>query len=666
MTPEQHSHLMEHFDAACDLDASGQTAYLAQLAEQNRELAQELAGMLHHDRVLPRTVRTWGAAVGNLSASGEISGASAGNLADTGETHPLDGLPDLEVVAALGEGGMGRVFLARQRSLDREVAVKVLKPEAASARHTDGLLAEAVLAGSLEHPNIVPVHMLLRDGQGLPALVMKRVEGVSWTQLLHQPEHPAWASLLQDGGDRLAAHLSILGGICHALSYAHSRGVIHRDVKPDNVMVGAFGEVYLVDWGIAARFGTLLSQSKPTGGGQEPRYVVGTPGYQAPEMVDEAAGPQDARTDVYLLGATLHYVLTGAPRHAGATILDRLLTARESRPVAYGPEIPEELAALCNRATSAKPAERPATAKAFREAITDYLHHRAAAALGEAAWASLKQLRTLLTAAAPVELRQLHALMTECQFGFHQSLHAWPGNPRSRLGLREYLITMVGYEVGQGNLTRAEALLAQLEDPPPELAEQVSALRERTRQRDERDARLRALEQAQDWRLGARQRVIFFLCTIGLLGAIWRIAVYAQRAAPDTIAPLSLAGYAAVAFAGIGLLVALFRQHLFITTVTRQLVLGVLCTIGSMCVSRALLALPAPSTAEAVSADQMLAAATAAVGGVMLARWIWWLVPIFLFGALYSRLVPTQAGGMFVVCATVACLLGLSMLRSGR
>lgn len=664
MTPEQHARLMEHFDAACDLDAADQTAYLAQLAEQNRELAQALAGMLHHDRVLPRTVRTWGAALGNLSASGGISAASAGQGTGTGETHPLDGLPDLEVVATLGEGGMGRVFLARQRSLDRDVAVKVLKPEAALARRTAGLLAEAVLAGSLEHPNIVPVHMLLQDGQGLPALVMKRVEGVSWTQLLREPEHPAWASLLQDGGDRLAAHLSILGGICHALSYAHSRGVIHRDVKPDNVMVGAFGEVYLVDWGIAARLGTALSASKS--GEMEPRYVVGTPGYQAPEMVHDASGPQDERTDVYLLGATLHHVLTGAPRHQGKTILDLLLAARESRPVSYGAEIPEELAALCNRATNADPSLRPASAKAFREAITDYLHHRAAAALGDAAWARLKQLRTLLAGAGSVESRRLHALMTECQFGFHQSLHTWPGNPRSRLGLREYLITMVGYEVGQGNLTRAEALHAQLEDPPIELTEQVRDLREHARQRDARDARLRALDQAQDWRLGARQRVIFFLCTIGLLGAIWRIAVYSQRAAPDTISPLRLAEYAAVALAGIGILVAIFRRHLFITTVTRQLVLGVLCTIGSMCVSRALLALPAPSTAAAVSADQMLAAATAAIGGLMLARWIFWLVPIFLFGALYSRLVPTQAGGMFVVCATVACLLGLSMLRSRR
>ena len=313
-----------------------------------------------------------------------------------------------------------------------------------------------------------------------------------------------------------------------------------------------------------------------------------------------------------------------------------------------------------------KPEDYERGMRLFREAITDYLHHRAAADLGEAAWNGLHQLRTLLAAAEAAEPRRLHELMTESQFGFHQSLRAWPGNPRARMGLREYLITVVGYEARQGNLSRADALLAQLEDPPPELTAQVSALRERTSQRDARDARLRALEQAQDWRLGARQRVIFFLCTIGFLAAMWRIAVYAQRAAPDTIAPLSLAGYAAVALAGTGMLVALFRRHLFITRVTRQLVLGVLCTIGGMCLSRALLALPAPSTAAAVSADQMLAAATAAVGGVMLARWIWWLVPIFLFGALYSRLVPTQAGGMFVLCATASCLLGLSMLRSRR
>jgi len=103
---------------------------------------------------------------------------------------------DLEAREVLGEGGMGRVLLARQRSLAREVAVKVIKPEARTAPVIDALVTEAVLTGALEHPNIIPVHALGRDAEGQPLLVMKRIEGVSWRAVLRDPEHPAWQRLM--------------------------------------------------------------------------------------------------------------------------------------------------------------------------------------------------------------------------------------------------------------------------------------------------------------------------------------------------------------------------------------------------------------------------------------------------------------------------------------
>src|SRR5262249_35011988 len=151
---------------------------------------------------------------------------------------------------------------------------------------------------------------------------MKHVEGVSWRDLLRDGAHPAWAKVGAPGEDRLVSHLQILMQVCNAVEFAHRRGLIHRDIKPANVMVGEFGEVYLLDWGIAARTGILAEASSHLGeSGAEPTpRMLGTPAYMAPEMLSRKVGPIDERTDVYLLGATLHEVLTGRPRHVGSTL----------------------------------------------------------------------------------------------------------------------------------------------------------------------------------------------------------------------------------------------------------------------------------------------------------------------------------------------------------
>src|SRR5204863_2462534 len=136
----------------------------------------------------------------------------------------------------LGEGGMGTVDRALQRSLGREVAIKRVRDRRAGDGAVRALLAEARVAGSLEHPNVVPIHALGRDAGGDPALVMKRVEGVSWSALIHDPAHPRWSDLPRD---RLRWHLETLMQVCNAIELAHSRGIIHRDLKPNNVMIGS-------------------------------------------------------------------------------------------------------------------------------------------------------------------------------------------------------------------------------------------------------------------------------------------------------------------------------------------------------------------------------------------------------------------------------------------
>ena len=169
---------------------------------------------------------------------------------------------DFEVTGVLGEGGMGRVLLARQRSLRRDVAIKVIKAEVQHPEVIEALLAEAVVTGSLEHPRIVPVHALGRDSEGQPVLAMKRIEGVSWRDMTRDSDDPRWASIAPESEDRLDVHLEIFMAACNAVHFAHSRGIVHRDIKLDNVMIGGFGEVYVVDWGIATKAASPGEESR--------------------------------------------------------------------------------------------------------------------------------------------------------------------------------------------------------------------------------------------------------------------------------------------------------------------------------------------------------------------------------------------------------------------
>ena len=167
-------------------------------------------------------------------------------LAPDGETASPEGGETLALHELLGEGGMGRVFAATQRSLNRNVAVKLLDDDDPSRRAA--LLHEARITGRLEHPNVAPVHVLGVDPAGSPVMVMKRIEGVSWRELQQDPSHAAWSALESRHRDRLEAQLSVLLSVCDALEYAHARGIVHRDVKPENVMLGPFGEVYPVSY----------------------------------------------------------------------------------------------------------------------------------------------------------------------------------------------------------------------------------------------------------------------------------------------------------------------------------------------------------------------------------------------------------------------------------
>src|SRR5687767_7155598 len=154
-----------------------------------------------------------------------------------GITGPLE-LERYDVIARIGKGGMGEVFAATDRAIGREVAIKRMLDPTASARSLARFLREARIQARLDHPAIVPVHELGTDAEGRPYFVMKRLRGLTLREVLSKD--PPLQALLRAFVD-----------VCFAIEYAHTRSVIHRDLKPENIALGDFGEVYVLDWGVA-------------------------------------------------------------------------------------------------------------------------------------------------------------------------------------------------------------------------------------------------------------------------------------------------------------------------------------------------------------------------------------------------------------------------------
>lgn len=221
------------------------------------------------------------------------------------------------VLERLGMGGVGEVYKVIDPSLDRTVALKVLKADGANHDHlVKSFFREAKLAGSLEHPGIVPLHEFGTLPDGRPYLTMRIISGRTLAEEMRAAE---------PGEQSRARFLEILLAVAKTLAFAHARRVVHGDLKPQNVMVGAFGEIQVIDWG----FARALSESRVEPNAKLAR-VLGTPAYMAPE---QARGDQvriDARTDVFGLGAILHEILTGDPPNQGSSRSETVRVATES------------------------------------------------------------------------------------------------------------------------------------------------------------------------------------------------------------------------------------------------------------------------------------------------------------------------------------------------
>ena len=286
-----------------------------------------------------------------------------------------------QILGELGRGGMGEVLRAFDSDLRRPLAIKVmLTRHQADSDAERRFLEEAQVTGQLQHPGVPPVHEIGRLDDGRPFLAMKLIEGHTLDHLLKERQTPA---------AELPRFVAIFGHICQCLAYAHSKGVIHRDLKPANVIVGAFGEVQVMDWGLAkvlaAATDTAVveASSIQTVRSEDPAEVslagsiLGTPAYMAPEQARGEVDRLDARCDVFGLGAILCAVLTGQPPFRNSDVSDVLRRAAQgdlsdalARLASCGADA--ELVRLAERCLAAEREQRPGNAGEVAAAVEAY------------------------------------------------------------------------------------------------------------------------------------------------------------------------------------------------------------------------------------------------------------------------------------------------------
>jgi PAS domain S-box-containing protein len=283
------------------------------------------------------------------------------------------------VTSLYKKGGIGQVSMARDRQLGRYVALKELLPGRDDPRTVARFLQEAQVTGQLEHPGIVPVYELARWPGGEPYYTMRFVKGRTLTEAAKTYHEKRRAG--REEAFALPALLNAFVTICNTVAYAHSRGVLHRDLKGQNVLLGDFGEVIVLDWGLAKLLGGTEGESalEPVEIGREarssetiPGEAMGTPAYMAPEQAAGRLELISERTDVYGLGAILYEVLAGQPPFTSRDVLDVLRQVREEEPLPpreVWPQVPPGLEAICLKALAKDQAARWASAKELGQQV---------------------------------------------------------------------------------------------------------------------------------------------------------------------------------------------------------------------------------------------------------------------------------------------------------
>ena len=399
--------------------------------------------------------------------------------------EPVDIHPEYRLMEVIGEGSMGRVWLAEQTSLGREIALKYPKRDIASGASPIDVMfvSEVQVTGKLDHPNIISIYELGRDERGSPFYAMKYVRGKAWLQLLKD--------------QTLEQKLEVVLKVFDAVAFAHAKGYLHRDIKPENVMVGEFGEVVVMDWGIAIK--------KPLDHDDHidchDQAIAGTPAYMAPEMASGVFADLGEASDIYLLGAVLYQIIEGIPPHPQATDIDDALDKVRSNEI-IKPNQEGELINIALKALSTNPQDRFATVIEFKEAVKAYESHVESIRLTEQGTRYLKEAKE----------KSSQDLYSQSRFAFLEAMRIWGGNQLATEALRKAKIAHARYCLSQGDYSTGLSLL------DGEDREQMILIRDIRRQIKQRESRER---RSRIWRLLAlvTSSLAVFL-TIGFLIAI--------------------------------------------------------------------------------------------------------------------------------------------------
>lgn len=571
----------------------------------------------------------------------------------SGEGGALETLPTLTLrtlgaqprlfeigLTRLGVGGMGEVRLGRQPALQRDVAIKLVRSGVETGDDlTRTLLREALVMGYLEHPNIVPIHVVGRDEQGEIVVAMKRVEGQTLQDRL-TGVRPV---------DELDADLEAVVQVCNALEFAHRRGVVHLDIKPANVMIGAFGEVYLLDWGTAVAYRDDVPPAIPRL--LADGLIRGTPAYLAPEMVTSYnVGPA---ADIYMLGGLLYAIVTGRGPNFGATPQDVLKCAYFCPPRALPDGVPAELAAIIHRALAREPSARFASAAELRDCLNVYLRSKAARQIVELAQLARGHFETLVATDAD-------AFDVYSAFGAARRLVsdaervAGPQVTRDH-DLRALIVRMCAWELDHGKPAAAQALLHELASPDPALAARVAAaLEAEARER----AELQDLRRQIDPRVANRHKVVMWLLIGGAIGLIYVTpAVLGFR----PTATDALVGHVGYLIALLGVTVAM-RDRLMETRTNRE-VLGLVWVLSLFgLVLRIGAHAGGLDLGLAIAFDLALVGGVAAFAGWTIDRRVAVAVPFEFAGAAAAWAWPEQASLVFGITHAV----GLSAVAAAH
>ena len=440
--------------ARSDSDATIDEELLAQIGESDA-LGATLGPDLDQANISPGATITLGASGITLGGSGSPQTLAKGTTHATGKKHPRNGgktagntaqaacgtsidfgrsvlatisrrslaekagplstTPDYEIVSKLGEGGMGVVYSAIQKTLDRKVAIKAIKAgKATSEESRSKFFYEAQITSDLDHPNIVPIHEMGANDDGTLFYSMKMVNGTPWENAILDKTREE--------------NIEILMKVCDAVAFAHNRNIIHRDLKPENVMLGAFGEVLVMDWGLAVN----MNSTKSFG-------MSGTPVYMAPEMAKHELSKIGKASDIYILGGILFQIIVGKAPHKGKTVRECMSNAMQN--INIDPGFEDPLLDIANHAMAMEPAARYASVVEFQEAIREHLRYAQSIALTHRA-------EELLTSSIR---DQDYQGFSRALFSMQDAIELWPGNQAAKDGLHR---TRLAY--GQCALDRSD------------------------------------------------------------------------------------------------------------------------------------------------------------------------------------------------------------------